>query len=73
MSQYSKTRIDFQEVELAQAKGYAKPPTNSELETRRDNSHRKSWELRQLDTRNIENKSLTPSEVQIRYWNSGKS
>lgn len=50
MSQYSKTRIDFQEVELVQAKGYAKPPTNSELETRRDSAHRKSWELRQLDT-----------------------
>lgn len=54
MSQYPKTRINFQEIELAQAKGYSHPPTDNELETRRNNAHRTSWELRKLSTLNTE-------------------
>jgi hypothetical protein len=54
MSQYSKTRINFQKVELAQAKGYPHPPTNNELETRHENAHRTSWELCKLSTLNTE-------------------
>lgn len=57
MSQYSLSREAFLNLEHAKANGNI-----SNVAVNRDNAHRKSWELRQLSTLNIEASARTSSD-----------